>query len=191
VKLKFIDPDQIFSAVLALIILGVGVFATFVVLTSIPTTTPVNSSNRLGNGTIYDVDNLVTNTTVRWISTPGFLNNTGVCVIFASGNAANSGGFVAWHVVQAVGAVNGTFVGGNSTYRIDPSTLNVNHNTTISIHYSLAGVVTGALSNSTYNAIINVSQTSNQVFNIIGVVLIIAAIMAIVGLVYSYIKPRM
>jgi len=50
---------------------------------------------------------------------------------------------------------------------------------------------TSALSNSTYNAVINVSTVGNQVFNIIGVVLIIAAIMAIVGLVYSYIKPRM
>ena len=49
---------------------------------------------------------------------------------------------------------------------------------------------TSALSNSTFYAVINVSRTGNQVFNIIGVVLIIAAIMAIVGLVYSYIRPR-
>jgi len=47
-----------------------------------------------------------------------------------------------------------------------------------------------ALQNATYKAVINVSKTGNQVFNIIGVVLIIAAIMSIIGLVYSYIKPR-
>lgn len=46
------------------------------------------------------------------------------------------------------------------------------------------------LENATYNAIINASGTGNSVFNIVGVVLIIGAIMAIVGLVYSYIKPR-
>ena len=46
------------------------------------------------------------------------------------------------------------------------------------------------LENATYNAILNVSDTGNQVFNIVGVVLIIGAIMTIVGLVYSYIRPR-
>lgn len=53
------------------------------------------------------------------------------------------------------------------------------------------GNATSMLSNATFLAVVNVSQTGNQVFNIIGVVLIIAAIMAIVGLVYSYIRPRM
>jgi uncharacterized membrane protein len=37
-------------------------------------------------------------------------------------------------------------------------------------------------------AINNTSQTGNQVFNIIGVVLIIGAIMSIVGLVYNYVR---
>jgi len=97
-KFKFIDPDQIMSAVIALIILAVGVFAFFITITNIPTTQPT--------------------------------------------------------------------VGG-------------------------AGAATTALQNATFNAVMNVSATGNQVFNIIGVVLIIAAIMAIVGLVYSYIKPRM
>jgi len=49
---------------------------------------------------------------------------------------------------------------------------------------------TSMLSNATYFAVINISRTGNQVFNIIGVVLIIAAIMSIVGLVYSYIRPH-
>ena len=48
---------------------------------------------------------------------------------------------------------------------------------------------TSLLQNSTYFAIINASTTGNSVFNIVGVVLIIGAIMTIVGLVYSYIRP--
>ena len=38
-------------------------------------------------------------------------------------------------------------------------------------------------------AINNSSNTGNSVFNIVGIVLIIGAIMTIVGLVYSYVKP--
>jgi len=45
--------------------------------------------------------------------------------------------------------------------------------------YSAA--VEGALNNTT--------ATGNSVFNIIGIVLIIGAIMTIVGLVYSYVRP--
>jgi hypothetical protein len=42
--------------------------------------------------------------------------------------------------------------------------------------------------NRTHSAIINISGTGNSVFNIIGIVLIIGAIMSIVGLVYTYVK---
>jgi tellurite resistance protein TehA-like permease len=104
-KLKFIDPEQVMSAIVALIILGVGVFAVMITLSSIPVTTPSNNTS--------------------------------------------FGGTAHTH-----------------TY-------------------------TSALQNTTYKAILNGSRASNQVFNIIGVVLIIAAIMSIIGLVYSYIKPRM
>lgn len=38
------------------------------------------------------------------------------------------------------------------------------------------------------NQINNTSQTGTQVFNIIGIVLIIGAIMSIVGLVYNYVR---
>lgn len=48
---------------------------------------------------------------------------------------------------------------------------------------------TTTLENATYNAIINASGTGNSVFNIVGVVLIIGAIMSIIGLVYSYVRP--
>jgi len=38
------------------------------------------------------------------------------------------------------------------------------------------------------NAVTNVQSTGNSVFNIIGIVLIIGAIMSIVGLVYNYVR---
>ena len=38
------------------------------------------------------------------------------------------------------------------------------------------------------NAVGNVQRTGNSVFNIIGIVLIIGAIMSIVGLVYNYVR---
>jgi len=38
------------------------------------------------------------------------------------------------------------------------------------------------------NAVGNVQKTGNSVFNIIGIVLIIGAIMSIVGLVYNYVR---
>ena len=46
-----------------------------------------------------------------------------------------------------------------------------------------------SLHNATYYAVMNASRTGDSVFNIVGVVLIIGAIMTIVGLVYSYIRP--
>ena len=49
---------------------------------------------------------------------------------------------------------------------------------------------TSTLQNSTYYAILNATSTGNSVFNIVGVVLILGAIMTIVGLVYSYLRPR-
>jgi len=41
---------------------------------------------------------------------------------------------------------------------------------------------------SMYNAAVNQQATGNSVFNIIGIVLIIGAIMSIVGLVYNYVR---
>lgn len=49
---------------------------------------------------------------------------------------------------------------------------------------------TTAMQNSTYYAIRNASATGNNVFNVVGVVLIVGAIMTIIGIIYSYIRPR-
>jgi hypothetical protein len=45
-----------------------------------------------------------------------------------------------------------------------------------------------AFQNATYYAVINASKTGNSVFNIVGVVMIVGAIMIIVGVVYSYVR---
>jgi hypothetical protein len=42
--------------------------------------------------------------------------------------------------------------------------------------------------NQTWFAVQNVSNSGNQVFNIVGIVMIIGAIMTIVGLVYNYVR---
>ena len=54
-----------------------------------------------------------------------------------------------------------------------------------------AGTAVGGYSNATtsaHDALNNTSKTGDSVFNIVGVVLIIGAIMSIVGLVYNYVK---
>jgi len=50
-----------------------------------------------------------------------------------------------------------------------------------------AGTNTDA-TNQTWFAVNNVSDSGDSVFNIVGVVLIIGAIMSIVGLVYNYVR---
>lgn len=52
-----------------------------------------------------------------------------------------------------------------------------------------ANTTTG-MQNSTYYAVQNVSGIGGQVFNVIGVVLVIGAIMLIVTMVYSYMRPQ-
>ena len=53
---------------------------------------------------------------------------------------------------------------------------------------TLSEVTSVASDTRTSNAVNNVSDTGNSVFNIIGIVLIIGAIMSIVGLVYNYVR---
>lgn len=46
----------------------------------------------------------------------------------------------------------------------------------------------GSLYQPTENAVKNITSTGNSVFNIIGIVMIIGAIMSIVGIVYNYVR---
>jgi len=185
-KLRFIDPNQILGVVLSLMVLGIGVFASFTVFANIPTSTPAGSANRAGSGSITNTANihLDVNATTRWISTPNYINNTAVCLLYG----LTCGDTPHTFLIQDVGAVNGTFIAGNSTYRFDSWPHFANSSYTLV--YSTTTGVTTALTNSTYTAVINVSGTSTSVFNIIGVVLIIAAIMSIIGLIYTYVRPK-
>ena len=54
---------------------------------------------------------------------------------------------------------------------------------------TITNIPTAGMSGSARGAINNTTNTGNSVFNIVGVVLIIGAIMTIVGLVYSYVRP--
>ena len=47
-----------------------------------------------------------------------------------------------------------------------------------------------ALVNATYKNMQNVTTTSNNVFNVVGIVLIIGAIMTIIGVVLAYVQNR-
>ena len=202
-KYKFIDPNQILSVVLALMVLSIGLFATFTVFANIPTKTPVSSAQRMGNATWTQTPTVATsqcsdfNATTRWIPLPGALNNSGVCVLYGLTGTRGTATVPHWVLIQTVGAFNLTIVtnatGVVSARSAAAGGMMAGHglnNLTYRIEYALANQQTSALQNATFYAVINVSKTSTQVFNIIGVVLIIAAIMSIVGLVYSYIKPK-
>jgi len=68
---------------------------------------------------------------------------------------------------------------------------------TVQVDDQLGGATPSATtsnsSNQTYymnrNISGNLTSTGNSVFNIVGIVLVIGAIMTIVGLVYSYVRP--
>ena len=49
---------------------------------------------------------------------------------------------------------------------------------------------TTSIQNATFYAVKNVSNIASQVFNVVGIVMIIGAIMIIVGVIYSYVRPR-
>jgi len=53
---------------------------------------------------------------------------------------------------------------------------------------TLQNIPTAGMSGQARGAINNTSKTGDSVFNIVGVVLIIGAIMSIVGLVYNYVR---
>ncbi len=53
---------------------------------------------------------------------------------------------------------------------------------------TINSIPTSGMNNIAKGAINNTATTGNSVFNIIGIVLIIGAIMSIVGLVYNYVR---
>lgn len=177
-KFKFMNPNDILNVIVCLIVFGVGIFAFFTVATNIPVAVPVSNriTNVQGNLTIGAAD------TYEYIPVVSAANSTAVCQL----TAHKAGG---WDEIQAVGACNGTFMS-NSTYRVEPGTTHAGDSYVIyNLTYNQIRTPSSTLDNSTYKAILNSSATGNSVFNIVGVIMIIGAIMAIVGMVYSYVKP--
>jgi hypothetical protein len=85
--------------------------------------------------------------------------------------------------------LNGTFMS-NNTYRINRRTINGSTDYTWArITYSLAGTATTGENNVTWKALNNNSFTGGAVFNIVGIVIMIGAIMSIIGIIYSYLRP--
>jgi hypothetical protein len=185
-RYKFLDPEMIMSVIIALIVFSVGIFAFFVTVTNLPVAE--QSSNRLGGvtaeGTAVDF-----NTTEYVTVSSAALNSTTPCILSLYNSTT-----AAWSVVQAAGACNGTFMS-NNTYRITAGTSHytghgASDRTTWKLSYTTVVSPTSTLQNRTFSALTNASETGESVFNIVGVILIIGAIMTIIGLVYSYMRPR-
>jgi len=181
-KYRFIEPEKILSVMIALIILAVGIFAFMVTVENIPVDIPSGSAvETTVTHTIVDTE------TYEWIPVSSVaINSTTVCVLEAYGLVS---GVTGWWEVQAAGTINGTFIDTNNTFRVEAGTVHTG-NTSLRLTYDATGTATDTFDNATYNAIINASGTGSSVFNIIGVIMIISAIMAIIGIVYAYVKPK-
>ena len=185
-KYKFMNPDQILNVMIALIILAVGIFAFFVTVTSVPVQAPVSNTLPGVLSGSHAIDNCNTTEYIP-VTTP--YNLTTPCILKALNTTTGN-----WDTIHAAGACNGTFISANDTYRVNPGTVRLNGTWDVmwshfNLSYTQSRGPSSQLANSSYYAIINVSTTGNSVFNIIGVILIIGAIMTIVGLVYSYVRP--
>jgi len=188
------DPELIMSIVVTLIILAVGVFAFLTVANNLPVQEAQSSYTSATATQAITNPNSTTNIYID----PTFRNNTNLYSLITLEAYGKYGGTTDWWTVQTAGNANGSFGGGplNAYYTVDGGTVHTGTggtgtlNTSFRLHYFKAGEVTNHLENSTYYALDNVTGTGDSVFNIIGIVLIIGAIMTIIGLVYSYMRPR-
>jgi len=172
------------SVVVSLIILSVGIFAFMVTVINVPTETPTGS-----NAEVTASNTIALFSTVEYIPVnSNFINSTTVCILEAYGGTG-SGAYAGWWTVQTGGTINGTFIDTNNTFRVPAGTVKDN-NDTFRLTYDYTSGGTSTLVNRTHGALTNVSETGESVFNIVGVILIIGAIMTIIGLVYSYMRPR-
>ena len=195
-KLKTLSPEQIMTVIVAMILFGIGIFAVFSVSIGLGVTVPGSTDNAFygyyagTNGstaaTAHVWSNNATGGTAgrAWISCPSYRNNTNIVIVeFYWKNTS------AWVTLQAAGAANGTFMSGNSTYRVSGNTRSTTHDCNWAQAWRINYWARDMLKAGPNLAIKNVTLISNNVFNIIGIVLIVGAIMLIVGIVYSYIRP--
>ena len=185
-RLKFMDPQQIIAIVVSLIVLAVGIFAFFTVTTNVQS---ASSDVPVGNNMV-----LSTNKAIQgWTGAP-----VGNYLVFIPVSAdANNVTITKLEALNATTLVwtefhcdNGTFISGNDTYRVSRRTVNGSTDWTyFRLTYNVPGSATTGANNMTWKALNNNSYTGGQVFNIVGIVIMIGAIMSIIGIIYSYLRP--
>jgi len=193
-KLKMLNPEQILTIIVAMIVFGVGIYAVFATNAGIVTGnyaaqpgTPadmLSGQGQLGTTTGALLSN--NNSQPRYVPCPliysGWFNSTGVQVTKVEANAkANAGSYSAGWNTQTT--PNGTIMP-NMTYRIPAGSFKGHNNS-----YRITYIYVDPIDVNEYTSMQNITSVSNNVFNIVGICLIVGAIMLIVGIVYSYIRP--
>lgn len=181
-KFRTLSPDMIMTIVAALIIFAIGIYAVFTVVGMM---TPTLGSNlKSGQGVLgnpYGVVLTNNNTNPRYVPcnflTLGYYNSTTGIVVEAYCKATAGSYSVGWNTQTTA---NGTFMS-NNTYRITGGTF-FGHNSSYRITY-----LSNPIGFSQYQQAKNTTGLSNNVFNVVGVILIVGAIMTIIDIIYSYI----
>jgi hypothetical protein len=97
----------------------------------------------------------------------------------------------AWVTLQAAGAANGTILTSNNTYRVAGNTRLAAgaHDTNWATAWRINYQTRDPIESSGYLGLKNSTGISNSVFNIVGIVLTVSAIMVIIGVIYMYVRP--
>ena len=193
-KFKLMDPNEIIAVIVVLIVLGVGVFAFFVTSTSLVSSRnlrePCGNNNVLsGNRSIPAVTGAPIGNGLMWLNCSGIVNSTAGIKLEGWNTTTTS-----WVTVQAVGAANGTVESTNSTYRVSKRTVYGTVGSPnwkfLRCYYSVNGSGTTPNENSTFKALKNETGVASTVFNILGIVITISAIMSIISVIYLYMRPK-
>jgi len=196
-KMKMLNPNEIMSVIIVLVVFAVGAYAFFTTLGAVPTNAPgtsgasTSATGTIGTGSATHFSNNATGGGAAGIifvpcsfANPSLYNVTTGISIRALTNGS-------WATVQAAAAANGTIMS-NGTYRIHGNTREAGgtHNlawaTAIEVSYQYPDLV----KYSTYYALRNTSGTGTSIFNVVGIVLLITAIMLIITVVYTYIGKK-
>jgi len=190
-KLKMLDPNDIIAVIVVLIILGIGVYAVFTTSNALGKTTPVSVGNNAvisGNRSIHAVTaSAPTGNYIMWLNCTGIVNETAGIELQAWNCTTQL-----WTTVHAVGAANGTVESTNSTYRVSRRTVlgDATKNRYLRCIYTVNGTATSGYVNMTNKAMKNQSILGGTVFNIIGIMITISAIMSIITVIYVYLRPK-
>ena len=190
-KLKMMDPNQIITVIVVLICLGVGCYAVFTTSNALSKTTPVSVGNNKvlsDNRSIHAVTATVpTGNYLMWLNCTGIVNETAGIEVQALNCTTGL-----WTTVQGVGAANGTVESTNSTYRVARRTVagNGTNNHFLRCFYTVNGTATSGTVNMTNKAMANQTVLGGTVFNILGIVITISAILSIISVIYAYLRPK-